>query len=185
MAGSGSFLIYRSKADGPGIRREELDRILLDARRGNDPLGVSGLLLCEGGAFVQLLQGPEPALTHLLRRIRNDPRHRDLALLSSGQGPTLFPGRPMVGPGEVGPDLLRRVRADLGDGGALHRLVLDIARRLPSVARPHAQPCRSDGGMDCCGDLTRSRPLGAPRDRAWRGDVRPMAPAMPETTKPN
>lgn len=68
-------IVYTSQASD-ALPDGELQRILDTARTNNQKLGVTGFLLFDGRAFVQLLEGSEEALTELYARITEDPRHR-------------------------------------------------------------------------------------------------------------
>ncbi len=76
-------LFYVSVATGD----LDLEEVLAMARKADDAnraLDISGSLAYEAGMFGQVLEGPETAVTALLERIRNDPRHSDLSVLKSG-----------------------------------------------------------------------------------------------------
>jgi hypothetical protein len=67
-------LIYFSRATekmGP----TGLDDILEVARERNAKCGITGLLLFEGGFFLQILEGPEAEVQALYKSIRKDQRH--------------------------------------------------------------------------------------------------------------
>ncbi|WP_297508699.1 BLUF domain-containing protein [uncultured Caulobacter sp.] len=55
-----------------------LEDILIASTRHNGRRGVSGLLLCDGQTFAQLLEGPDEVVEACFQRIRRDPRHHDL-----------------------------------------------------------------------------------------------------------
>ena len=59
-----------------------LDSILAASRRNNDRVGVTGLLVSGGRRFLQVLEGPEPAVLATYARIMADPRHRGFVLIS-------------------------------------------------------------------------------------------------------
>jgi Sensors of blue-light using FAD len=58
----------------------DVERILHSCRVNNGLDGVTGILIYNGGAFVQVLEGAPDALDDTLERIRRDPRHRDLSV---------------------------------------------------------------------------------------------------------
>jgi hypothetical protein len=60
----------------------ELDEILRASRRNNAAAGVSGLLVAGGRRFLQLLEGPEDSVDTLFARIKQDPRHFAVVILS-------------------------------------------------------------------------------------------------------
>jgi hypothetical protein len=49
--------------------------------RHNAAIGVTGVLICEGSRFVQLLEGDEATLRDLLEKISRDSRHDDIMIL--------------------------------------------------------------------------------------------------------
>ncbi len=54
----------------------EVGRLVEHARRRNAEEGITGALLFDGAQFCQFLEGPESAVSRLMRRIEADPRHR-------------------------------------------------------------------------------------------------------------
>lgn len=60
---------------------EALETLVADARVRNAQDGITGALLFGGGHFVQVLEGPAPAVEALLRRIEADPRHEGFEVL--------------------------------------------------------------------------------------------------------
>ena len=56
----------------------ELRQLLVQFRRINGDLGITGLLLYCDGNFIQALEGPEEIVRTAYRRIRNDRRHFDV-----------------------------------------------------------------------------------------------------------
>ena len=71
-------LVYTSRAVHSGP--EDMDDILASARRNNMPKYISGMLVCAGGWFLQILEGEPEALTSLFIKIGNDPRHSEITL---------------------------------------------------------------------------------------------------------
>jgi Sensors of blue-light using FAD len=60
----------------------DLKALLQQSRDNNARLDLTGMLLYEGGNFMQVLEGPDDALTELYTKIQSDPRHyRILQLL--------------------------------------------------------------------------------------------------------
>lgn len=74
---------YLSRSTRP-MTRGELTDMLAGARLRNQAFGVTGILVHDSGHFLQVLEGPVPAIEQLLHNIRSDPRHRDYELLSEG-----------------------------------------------------------------------------------------------------
>ncbi len=76
-------LIYRSQASR-AVHEVTLNALLRKARQYNQSARLGGLLLFANGQFLQVLEGPEPALSDLYARIRADPRHYEVRTLSYG-----------------------------------------------------------------------------------------------------
>lgn len=74
-------IIYESVAADPSAEDIAPD-ILRFARPENSLNGVTGLLLAANGRFLQVLEGPEESVSLTMDRIREDPRHRDIAVLA-------------------------------------------------------------------------------------------------------
>lgn len=55
---------------------DDLKDLLRQSRDNNSRLDLTGMLLDKGGNFMQLLEGPDDALTALFAKIALDPRHR-------------------------------------------------------------------------------------------------------------
>ncbi len=72
-------LIYRSQPFG--FDRSTLAAILSGARRNNRRDDVTGALICRHDLYLQLIEGPAPAIDALYARITVDDRHADIRLL--------------------------------------------------------------------------------------------------------
>lgn len=57
--------------------------ILKTSRNNNGAAGVTGLLLFDGRRFLQALEGEAAMVNRTYERIKGDPRHRAVVLLSS------------------------------------------------------------------------------------------------------
>lgn len=73
-------LTYSSTAAVP-FDDDALAQLLEASRVSNVATDLSGLLLYRKGRFLQVLEGPEPAVRDAIDRIGNDPRHRDVRIL--------------------------------------------------------------------------------------------------------
>lgn len=71
-------LIYSSVPFG--FDEPTLAAILMDARKCNARDDITGALICRADVYLQLLEGPEAAVTAALARIRRDDRHAELVL---------------------------------------------------------------------------------------------------------
>ncbi len=73
-------IVYISTARGDA--HVERGNILLTSRRNNDRDGISGLLYDDGVRFLQVLEGDEGRVDAAFARIKADPRHRAVVILS-------------------------------------------------------------------------------------------------------
>jgi hypothetical protein len=62
----------------------DIERLLLDARRRNRALGVSGMLVFHDRTFLQALEGEQRAVNEIFARIASDRRHHDIEILHRG-----------------------------------------------------------------------------------------------------
>ncbi|MBC7497205.1 MAG: BLUF domain-containing protein [Sphingomonadaceae bacterium] len=87
--------IYSSRPFG--FNSAMLGGILVGARRNNRRDGLTGALICRADLYLQLLEGPEPAVEAALARIERDDRHVDVERLVAGTIPArLFPAWDML-----------------------------------------------------------------------------------------
>lgn len=118
--------------------------ILQACSRNNYELGLSGILIHDGGQFVQLLEGPGTALERLMGTIRTDDRHTDLADLIAGEDcpERLFPSWSMAFVNAAGPEDAPAEPhwRDLARDPLLERL--NTASRLKSVLSVPSMPGR-------------------------------------------
>ena len=75
-------LIYTSAATTPTGSLINLATILAQSQRNNDRDGLTGVLASHRNRYIQVIEGPAPALDRLLRLLDSDPRHLDMILLS-------------------------------------------------------------------------------------------------------
>jgi hypothetical protein len=61
--------------------KPQLLALLRRSRNKNERLGITGLLLYQGGNFMQVLEGDEPSVRHLYEIIYGDPRHKHIYIL--------------------------------------------------------------------------------------------------------
>ena len=74
-------LIYASTATKL-FTQEELIELLEGSQKNNIKTGITGMLLYRGGNFIQVIEGDSDAVLELYETIENDPRHKDVTLLS-------------------------------------------------------------------------------------------------------
>lgn len=77
-------LIYVSTSVNLLSEPELLD-ILRVSRENNQSKDVTGLLLYKGGNFMQVLEGPDDKVEELFNKIKGDPRHKDVNVISREQ----------------------------------------------------------------------------------------------------
>jgi len=68
--------------------QEDLVALLGVARTANTEHDVTGLLLYREGSFYQLLEGNQGAVNHIFEVIKQDPRHKEVRILFSGETET-------------------------------------------------------------------------------------------------
>ena len=74
-------VIYTSSA-APGFTLADLQDVLAVSRRNNARWHLTGVLLFEGGTFLQVVEGPAWPVERALTRIRADDRHGGMDVLS-------------------------------------------------------------------------------------------------------
>jgi len=73
-------LIYVSTAIG-STGEDQIADILETARHNNKKSDITGLLLCHGGTFFQILEGDQQPVTDCFASIARDSRHKDAVVL--------------------------------------------------------------------------------------------------------
>jgi hypothetical protein len=74
-------LVYSSQATQP-MAVADLEKILVDARTGNELRDVTGVLIYVDGVFLQILEGAKDTVLDLLKSIALDTRHNSLKVFS-------------------------------------------------------------------------------------------------------
>lgn len=72
-------LTYTSWAR-PGIQSAEVEAVLESSRVNNPLEGITGLLIFNGVAFMQILEGGEAAIDELVTKLAADPRHWNMSI---------------------------------------------------------------------------------------------------------
>lgn len=67
------------------LNDEELLDILKVSRVNNTSGEITGMLLYKGGNFMQVLEGPDDAVNGIFEKIKNDPRHKGVSVISREQ----------------------------------------------------------------------------------------------------
>jgi hypothetical protein len=73
-------IVYKSIETAP-FNHTKLKKLLVQSRLRNAEHDVSGMLIYDHGAFLQLLEGEIGAVKDILVRIERDPRHKHLTVL--------------------------------------------------------------------------------------------------------
>jgi len=118
-------LIYVSAAVRP-FRYVDLRDMLTKARKFNGSQAISGMMVYQARSVLQALEGPEDAVITLFERIRRDPRHTAIRLVSrTSISLKEFENWPMglVDNLKEGPDVI-----GYGDYSAIQILGIDVAR---------------------------------------------------------
>jgi hypothetical protein len=75
------------------VSQDLLDDLLRVSQERNRASGITGVLLCDGESFVQVLEGPPDAVLETYERIEADSRHRAVVEIQreTAAGERLFP----------------------------------------------------------------------------------------------
>jgi hypothetical protein len=122
--------------------------IVRTARRRNRELEVTGILIFDGWAFLQFLEGPRTSIQSVVESIHRDSRHQGVTRLTEG----LVSGRRRFGDWSMAYAITHdeivvpALAARQGVG-----LELDLERLIPDLDmepwHPAAKRCRKDGGV--------------------------------------
>ena len=74
-------LLYASRV-ATSVNAEALNAIMRASRANNPKAGVTGVLCCSDGIFMQSLEGGRSVVSKLFHKIAGDARHSDVVLLS-------------------------------------------------------------------------------------------------------
>ena len=118
---------------------QELGQILAVARRNNQRLGVTGILLYEHGSFIQVLEGDEPVVRELLQTIERDERHYRLQVRDERAISERNFASWSMGFVSISPQILRDLpqRHGLGSNGTLQDDAASIVHMLEAFRRGH------------------------------------------------
>jgi len=75
-----SQLIYVSTPE-KSFSEEELDNLLTEARKTNQELEITGILLYTGSNFFQVLEGKESDIRFVFEKIKSNPKHSDIVVI--------------------------------------------------------------------------------------------------------
>lgn len=77
-------IMYSSQATEP-VTAIDLEKILADARSGNEARSVTGVLVYVDGVFFQILEGDEAVVRNLMANIASDTRHQSVKVFYEAQ----------------------------------------------------------------------------------------------------
>ena len=72
-------IIYSSRP--LGFDKDTVEQILVSSCKNNQSVEVTGLLIYSEDQYLQLLEGPTPALEETFSKIKSDPRHDNIIVL--------------------------------------------------------------------------------------------------------
>ena len=175
-------LVYASKNLLTGAEAEAaIEHILAASRRNNERVGVTGALMFNGGAFAQVLEGPQKGVEEAFERIQRDPRHGDVTVLEGG--PITERGfvnwsMAFVGQSARGQALWNELAAESGfdlkrmGADAVFTMLHDLVLEEEALGGPIDAPApRSLDVPQVCEELARLRPEAVAR--AKRDSTRP------------
>jgi hypothetical protein len=73
-------LVYKSFEAQP-FSEADLKKLLVASRLRNADADLTGMLIYDRGAFLQMLEGDVGAIIKTFNRIERDPRHKDISIL--------------------------------------------------------------------------------------------------------
>lgn len=74
-------VVYESEATGRTDSLLNMATILAESQRNNARDGLTGALAAHDGRFIQVLEGAGVDIDRLMRRLADDPRHREVTVL--------------------------------------------------------------------------------------------------------
>ncbi len=96
-------VLYVSSASYP-LTREDLERLLTDARAWNKGHDVTGILLHCGGNFMQLLEGPQESVLRTFARVVASSQHHTVTELLNGPASGRIFGEWAMADSQVNPE---------------------------------------------------------------------------------
>lgn len=125
-------LVYESKATGTTESLGNLVVILAESQKNNARDELTGALAAHRERYIQVVEGPAQALDSLLRRLEDDPRHKDVTLLDRDRIDERLFGAWTMASARITPvygDALDRLAAgdELTAGKVIH-ILLDAVR---------------------------------------------------------
>ena len=78
-----NFILIYASAQTRELGSEELQNILMTARKRNPAIKVTGMLLYQNGSFLQVLEGPRKNVETLFNKIEPDKRHKKVVKVTT------------------------------------------------------------------------------------------------------
>ena len=75
------YQLTYSSISSDGLRLEDLNNILEEAKAKNASMNISGCLIHHNETFVQILEGNKQHVLEIFEKIKNDNRHHTIKLL--------------------------------------------------------------------------------------------------------
>ena len=75
------YQLTYSSISSDGLRLEDLNNILEEAKAKNASMNISGCLIHHNETFVQILEGNKQHVLEIFEKIKNDSRHHTIKLL--------------------------------------------------------------------------------------------------------
>lgn len=137
-------LVYESNATGTTESISNLAVILAESQRNNDRDGLTGALAAHRDRYIQVVEGPAPALDALLRRLEDDPRHRDVTLLDREPITERLFSRWSMANARITPVHGAALDSLVDDGERTPRevigILLDAVQKTDATQQPERQP---------------------------------------------
>ena len=73
-------VVYCSAATS-ALTRDGVERLLRVSQKRNEKLGITGMLLCAGRSFLQVIEGEKKKVDQLVSSIEKDDRHRNITVI--------------------------------------------------------------------------------------------------------
>ena len=126
-----------------------IDDIVESARRNNERHGLTGALVFSDGMFMQVLEGPAPAVDMAMARIQEDKRHKDIRVLRRETiDSRMFPDKPLA---FVSAATIREAVMGSGKGFSM-----DICRLPPDIFAPLLRSLVVPAAMSASSAIKRS-----------------------------
>lgn len=79
-----TFCLVYTSVSTDKILSEQVDNILQRSQKNNSKNEITGVLICNGGHYMQCLEGTKDNVINLFEKIKKDKRHSDVKTLFEG-----------------------------------------------------------------------------------------------------